>query len=294
VQHRPLKTDLSVWVVLFLLLGFLVPILGSTPSALLANATPSQFLKPVTIGALPARFGEEFINTAVDYVGYWTLPFRWKEAEWHTFWVVAGISAGLFLVDQPIFKNLDSKNFQSFNDSLQPFHDAGQWQYTGMFATGVYLSSYLLEDTKLERASRIAIKSLLFQSVVNQGIKNILYRTKIEDPYDVRLLPPRWAFPSNGAFPSGHASNMWSLWSGFALAYEDDPVIPWLCYGAASIGSLLLVTNSNHWVSDIFLGAALGYYTAEYVRYVDDQRTQLYLIPIVNATTIGLALETRL
>ena len=69
VKHRPLKTDLSVWVVLFLLLGFLAPILGSTPPALLANSTPSRFLKPVTIGALPARFGEEFINTAVDYGG---------------------------------------------------------------------------------------------------------------------------------------------------------------------------------------------------------------------------------
>ena len=283
-----------MWVVLFLLSGFLAPILGSDTLALQTSSTPSRLLKPVSLGTLPERFGEEFIDTAVDYGGYWTLPFHWKAAEWHTFWGVTGITAALFLIDQPIFKNVDSKSFQSFNDSLQLFHDAGQWQYTGMFATGVYLTSYLLEDTKLERASRIAIKSLLFQSIVNQGIKNLLYRTKIEDPYDVRLSPPRWEFPSKGAFPSGHASNMWSMWSGFALAYADDPVIPWLCYGAASIGSLLLITNANHWVSDIFLGAALGYYTAEYVRYVDDQRAQLYLMPIVNSRMIGLALETPL
>jgi membrane-associated phospholipid phosphatase len=240
----------------------------------------------------PTKFSEEFVDTATDYGPYWTSPFRWQEKEWGIFWTIMGVTGALILIDQPLFKSVDPKNFESINTPLNAFHEFGQWQYTAMVVGGTYISSYILQDVQLARASRIATKSLLFQSLVNQGLKNIIYRTKVEGkPYDFRLLPPAWELPSSGAFPSGHASNMWSVLSSFALAYKDDPIIPSLCYGSAMIGSVLLVTKRSHWISDIVLGAALGYYSAEYMTYIDDQRTGYTVMPLITQNKIGLSVD---
>jgi hypothetical protein len=252
----------------------------------------TYIFKPISILDLPKNFSEEFVDTATDYGPYWTTPLRWQEKEWGIFWTVMGVTGALVLIDQPLFKSIDTKNFESINTPLNAFHEFGQWQTTALVVGSTYISSYLLEDPKLERAARIATKSLLFQSLVNQGLKNIFYRTKIEEePYDFRFLPPKWEVPSGGAFPSGHASNMWSALSAFALAYKDDPVIPVVCYGAATIGSVLLVTKRSHWVSDIVLGAALGYYSAEYMTYIDDQRTGYTVMPIITPNGVGLSVD---
>jgi len=259
--------------------------------AILPIQNSSQYLKPISILDFPSKFSEDFVDTAVDYGPYWTSPFRWQDKEWGIFWNIVGITGALLLVDQPLFKSVEPKNFESINTPLKAFHDFGDWRYTSVFLSATYIGSYILQDTKLNRAARIATKSFLFQSLVNQGLKNIIYRTKIDDPYDFRATPPSWKVPSSGAFPSGHASNMWSTMSGFALAYKDDPVIPVICYTSATIGSILLVTNDSHWISDIVLGAALGYYSAEYMTYIDDQRTGYTILPILGENRVGLSVN---
>lgn len=259
--------------------------------AILPLQNNHQLIKPISILDFPTKFGEEFVDTAVDYGHYWTSPFGWKDKEWGIFWNVVGITGALILIDGPLFKSVDPKNFETLNTPLQAFHDFGQWQYTAMFTGGAYISSYILQDEKLNRASRIATKSLLFQSLVNQSLKNIIFRTKMDDPYDFRVSPPKWEIPSDGSFPSGHASNMWSVLSGFALAYKEDPIIPVICYTSATIGSILLVTNDSHWISDVVLGAALGYYSAEYVTYIDDQRTGYTILPIISENGVGISVN---
>lgn len=251
---------------------------------------PYQTMGGPKLHELPTIFSQEFVKTAEDYVGYWTLPLRWKDQEWNTFWLVCGITGGLILIDGPIFSYAEPKNMESFNKLVHPIKEIGNWRNPALAIAGLYTTSFLLEDPKLHRASRIATKSFVFQSLVNQGMKNILYRTIEENPFDFRLFPPRWLIPSDGGFPSGHASNMWAILSSYAMAYEDDPLIPILCYSLAGIGSLALVTNDNHWVSDIFLGAALGYYTAAYIRDIDDKRTPYMVVPLISPQIIGIGI----
>jgi membrane-associated phospholipid phosphatase len=252
--------------------------------------TPQPSPPTPTVTELPATFTREFIDTAGDYVNYWTLPFRWKADEWNTFWMVCGITGGLLVIDGPLFSYTEPRNVDTFNKISDPIKQIGNWKNPAIAVGGIYVASFILEDQKLHRASRIATKSLIFQSLVNQGMKNIIYRTIEENPFDFRLFPPEWMVPSDGGFPSGHASNMWAVLSSYAMAYEDDPVIPTVCYSLAGIGSLALVTNDNHWVSDIFLGAALGYYTAAYIRDIDDKRASYVIVPIVSPQAIGLSI----
>ena len=251
--------------------GSVVALLGLM-SLPISAGTPMPSVATPTIGSLPETFLSEFGDAFHDYARYWTAPLTWNDTEWGTFWTIMGTTGALIIVDRPIYTTFDKKSWTPVKQSLDIFHQLGQWQYPGIVLAGIYTSSFVLEDSKLERASRIAIKSFVFQTLVNQGLKNLIYRTKIDDPYDFRIGPPNWRIPSDGAFPSGHASNTWAVMSAFAIAYRDDPIIPSLCYGAATISSCLLITNQDHWISDIVLGAALGYYSAEWMASIDDHR----------------------
>jgi membrane-associated phospholipid phosphatase len=49
-----------------------------------------------------------------------------------------------------------------------------------------------------------------------------------------------------------------------ATRYKKHRWVPWVMYGAAGAISFSRVTNSAHFPSDVFLGAALGYTITRY------------------------------
>jgi len=245
-----------------------------------ANIPKKHYAQSPDLLEIPSHFGNTFQDTFFDFVDYHTSPLRWKESEWGTFWTVIGITGGLILVDHTIFFGVDPDKLTEFNQAIRPIHELGNWSVPGRTLPMIYFGSQLFKDYRLERATRIAIKSFLFQSLVNQTLKNVIYRTKQYDPYEFQFFSHQWELPSTGAIPSGHASNLWAVMSGYALAYKDDPYIPLLCYSLALTGSLALITDRSHWISDIYLGAALGYYSAELIMAMDDARTGYAIVPI--------------
>jgi len=61
------------------------------------------------------------------------------------------------------------------------------------------------------------------------------------------------------AFPSGHTSTVFSIATVFAKMYSDKPAIPVIAYSTATLIGLSRLTEHAHWMSDVFVGAALGY-----------------------------------
>ena len=51
----------------------------------------------------------------------------------------------------------------------------------------------------------------------------------------------------------------------FATEYKDIPVVPVIAYSAASLISLSRITENKHWITDVFSGAALGYFSGKMV-----------------------------
>ena len=61
------------------------------------------------------------------------------------------------------------------------------------------------------------------------------------------------------SFPSGHTSTVFSIATVFAKMYCDKPAIPIIAYSTATLVGLSRITEHAHWMSDVFVGAALGY-----------------------------------
>ena len=69
----------------------------------------------------------------------------------------------------------------------------------------------------------------------------------------------------NSSFPSGHSTVAFAVATVFATEYKDIPVVPVIAYSAASLISLSRITENKHWITDVFSGAALGYFSGKMV-----------------------------
>ncbi len=69
----------------------------------------------------------------------------------------------------------------------------------------------------------------------------------------------------NSSFPSGHTTVAFAAATVFAMEYRDRPLVPLISYSAATLIGLSRITENKHWITDVFAGAALGFFTGKLV-----------------------------
>jgi membrane-associated phospholipid phosphatase len=72
-------------------------------------------------------------------------------------------------------------------------------------------------------------------------------------------------FDGGTSFPSGHATQAWSMAGVVAHEYHNHRMVQVAAYGAATAISLARFTGQNHYLSDVLVGSALGYGIGQYV-----------------------------
>ena len=63
--------------------------------------------------------------------------------------------------------------------------------------------------------------------------------------------------------------------------------MPITCYGLATLVGLSRLTEDAHWLSDVFLGAVIGYAVGKMV--VRNQNKRLQIAPALSPGGVGLA-----
>ncbi len=67
------------------------------------------------------------------------------------------------------------------------------------------------------------------------------------------------ALRAAGSFPSGHAITAFSVATIVARRYGNHKWVPYVSYGLAALVGFSRVSLSAHFISDVFVGGALGY-----------------------------------
>jgi hypothetical protein len=211
----------------------------------------------VTWGTLPKHFLQ-------DQRGIWLFPTQLARGhDWLPTLAVAGGTAGLIVADphvMPYFRS-HAGNLDDLNDSFDATITTAE---VVAVPAGFLIAGYARHDSYQVSTALLSGLAYADTAVVDLAIKAI---TRRERPSDV---PPGQPFTNtffNGgkspfkgsAFPSGHAAGAFSVATVVATRYKKHRWVPWVMYGAAGAISFSRVTNSAHFPSDVFLGAALGY-----------------------------------
>jgi membrane-associated phospholipid phosphatase len=245
-------------------------------------------------GKLP-RYVSGFFK---DEAEMWTAPFH---LDWKGFMIFSSVLVGtgvLIANDESIYENF--KLYQSRNpwvDKLSPKVTLlGDWGVDCGIAGLFFLGGVLFKDRKARDTGLMAWETLLHTGILVQVVKHLAgrQRPEVENGIDYWYGPAAFferykqgSFSRYDSFFSGHTVSAWSLATVIAENYKDHFWVPIVCYGLATLTGLSRLTEDAHWLSDVFVGAVIGYAVGRMV--VRNHNRRLQIAPALSPGGAGLS-----
>jgi membrane-associated phospholipid phosphatase len=246
---------------------------AQTPVAGLPTSAPPQApaLSPALPPTQPASNFDRPVswklllpNMISDQKHIWTFPARLVQGEnWIPTTVVLGGTAGLVALDPttaPWFRQTTA--FHGFNNIF-----TGNATAVGTIVAPVslYVVGLIRKDTRMEKTALLAGEAVADAEIVTTVLKNTTRRLRPADIPPSGNYSDSWfeshgpLFRGNGSFPSGHAIAAFSVATVVARRYGNHRWVPFAAYGMAGLVGFSRVSLSAHFLSDVFMGGALGY-----------------------------------
>lgn len=126
---------------------------------------------------------------------------------------------------------------------------------------GSYFLGVVLKDNKLKKVGIISVAAGVATALVTEAFKKTYGRARPREgqgPYSF--------YGEGKSFFSGHTSSIFSIATVFAEVYgKENPVVPWIAYGVATVTAYARMSSHAHWGSDVLTGAIAGYLVTKVV-----------------------------
>ena len=201
------------------------------------------------------------IFSDIAYIG--RSPLVWDRSDWITAGWIAGGTGMFIALDEEInsaFKNNRSIYTEKLMDIFEPF---GNGAFTVPALATVYFLSHFHENEKAKRTALIATESFLITGLYTSILKYSFGRHRPRTGNSSTSFDGFSTNKNYNSFPSGHTSTAFAIATVVANQYEKTPYIKPISYGIAAMTGLSRINFEAHWASDVFFGAALGYFTAK-------------------------------
>ena len=231
-------------------------------------------------------------------------PFRMKGKDFLLWGSVALVTGVLIVKDEAIYREI--KKFQEKNqwvDDISPKVTRlglGEWNLG--IAGAFYLGGLLFKDKKAQETARLTLMTFIHTGIVVQLGKHLTGRQR--PSWDNGK--DHWAGPAGffkrykegeishyDAFPSGHTITIFGTATVVAEMYKKTIWVPVLSYSLATMCGLSRVTENAHWLSDVFLGAVLGYAIGKYIVKKRNrlEKSKLNVFPVAHSQQIGINVQ---
>jgi len=176
--------------------------------------------------------------------------------------IAGGVGAtigGLMAADTTIQRAFQENRSGAGNDTANTLATIGDAQTVlgaNMALIGVgWLLREREDGNKLLRTALVSLESQLFVEGISGLTKFTVGRARPNDEDGTHSFDPFHGFDTS--FPSSHAARSFAMAAVFADAYPQP--IPFLAYTTATLISLARIYENEHFSSDVFAGAALGF-----------------------------------
>lgn len=206
--------------------------------------------------AFICSLGDDFAATAAA-------PFRFTGRQWAIGGSVAAGALLIFSQDENI-RHLAQNHRKPWSNKLsanlfEPIGDLSPQNTLAWTLSGIYATSLLLKDQPLQKATLTSVKAIAVSGILVNLLKFTTGRAR---PY-LNHGNNNW-FNSplkseNRSFASGHTIVCFAVASSFAYAYPEKAWVGILGYSLAGLTGLSRIHDDQHWASDVFIGAVLGW-----------------------------------
>lgn len=203
-------------------------------------------------------------NFVSDQERIWSFPARLAhEQNWLPSAVVLGTTAGLIVFDPT--EGSYFRRRSTFNGFNRTFRGNATAVGTVVAPVSLYAVALIRKDPKMQRTALFAGEAVADAEILTTVLKDATKRLRPADIQTGRNYSDSWFESSGslvggrGSFPSGHTIAAFSVATIVARRYGNHKWIPCAAYGMASLVGFSRLSLSAHFLSDVFIGGALGY-----------------------------------
>ena len=193
----------------------------------------------------------------VDGASFFTYPLRMNQSEWLT---AAGLGLGTYIMVQNDnhIKYLIGTDVNEFdNEFWSIFENYGVVQLAEIAGVATYSVGLFSKNDKVRKLGRMIIQSLTYSGLMAMLIRMTAGRKRPPYTSDHHNFIGFTTNNSFQSFPSGHTTVAFAL-STVLAEYFDSPWSRIGFYGLAGLAATERLINSEHWFTDIALGALVG------------------------------------
>jgi len=221
-----------------------------------ASQPPPPYQRPISPGRI-------IPNILDDQTRIWLFPAKLtKKRIWIPTAVILGTTAALIALDShdaPYFRR--SSTFSGFNNVFTANATAIG---TAVVPVSLYATGLLFKDKKMQGTALLAGEAVADSEILAVVLKDAFRRVRPASLSPTANFSDTWfengSFLSDrGSMPSGHAIAAFSVATIVARRYRNHRWVPYVSYGAAALVGFSRVSLSAHFLSDVFVGATLGY-----------------------------------
>jgi len=209
-------------------------------------------------------------------------PADWGGRDLLTLGIVIGTASAALLVEESLFESLE-ENRSGLAAALENVGDIyGTPLFTGTVSLATYGLGQLFKSNRVKETGVMMVESLLMAGLVQQPIRIAAGRARPLTGEGHFSFDPFNVSNDYAAFISGHT------WSAMALSTTVSQQVgkTWvsvLAYTFSGITAASRLYAGKHWLSDVIMGGAAGYYTATTIRRWhkarDKSRASVLLVP---------------
>ena len=241
----------------------------------------SNFYKTDSIFSFRSKKG--YFPSLLHNIGEQAMaPLHFTTKQWIYTGVAASITAALIFADEDVdeWARTQKQKHQWVNKASPFITEFGsKYGVYSVIASGLISAAF--KNEKGVQTSLLATQAMITSGLWTQLIKQLTGRERPKASYIFSHIEGgRWHGPfsrffegpadnrsgfSYDAFPSGHTATAFSIATVFATQYKDHKAVPVIFYSAATLVGISRLTEHEHWGSDVFAGALLGYLSGKQV-----------------------------
>ena len=240
---------------------------------------------------LNKKFLIGFGNDAYEVI---KAPGSWRGKDWWRLAAVLGAGALLYASDQKIHDwsqdriTPATEDWASFGSSL------GNGLFLGALIASLYVSGEIFDEKGLRKTAILSLESWLTAGAIVLALKAVTGRARPYTGLGPYHFKPFSFKPEYYSLPSGHAVSAFAV--ATVIADQTDFIlVDVLAYSLSTLVAAARVHESKHWASDVFIGAAIGYFVGKKIcslhRKQDKTKVQLgfSLSPNIKGLTIEIS-----
>jgi len=271
------------FLILIFILNFFIPQPGNAQE------------KPVSDSGNYLKLNKEFIISGfTDARDVLVSPVKWQKKQWLGFAAFAGTSVLLYSQDENIRDFFDRNKSQVGDEAskygIEPW---GSGIYLVPLIGGMYVYGLGWHHPEAETAALLAGKAVIIAGGFTALFKGLTGRHRPSQ--DVPANHTLWEGPFTGfayvSFPSGHTALAFSAATVLSAYYHEKTWVAVTTFSLASLVGISRIYDDEHWATDVFGGAVLGFAIGKLVYNNFEKKSNFTVSPYLNGPYQGLSVR---